>query len=43
MSGVELGLLIDIEMCFFLPDDQQIVNERWFCRSKSKDKIYGIL
>ena len=42
MSVVELGLLIDIDMCFFLPDDYQIANKGWFCRLKSKDKSYGI-
>ena len=42
MSVVELGLLIDIDICFFLPDDQQIENEGWFCRSKSKYKVYVI-
>ena len=36
MSVVELGLLIDVNMYFFLPDDQQIANEGWFCRSESK-------
>ena len=42
MSVIELGLLIGIIMCFFLPDDQQIANEGWFYRLKSK-KNYGIL
>ena len=42
MSVVKLGLLIDIDMCFSFPDNQQIANEGWFCRSKSKDKSYGI-
>ena len=32
MSVVELGFLVDIVMCFLLPDDQQIENEGWFCR-----------
>ena len=32
MSVVELGLLIDIDMCFLLPDYQQIGNEGWLCR-----------
>ena len=43
MSVIELGLLIDIDMCFFLPDEQQISNEGCFCRSKSKYRSYGIL
>ena len=43
MSIVELGLLVDIGMFFFLPDDQQIANEGWFFRSKSKNRGYGIL
>ena len=36
MSVVELVLLIDIDMCFILPDDLQISNKEWFCRSKTK-------
>ena len=43
MSVVELGLLIDIGMYFFLPDDQKIANEGWFCRSKYKYKRCGII
>ena len=43
MSVVELGLLIDINMCFILPDDRNIANEGWFCRSKSQYKRYLIL
>ena len=43
MSVVELGFLIDIDMCFFLPDDQQISNEGWLCILKSKNISYGIL
>ena len=39
MSVVELGLLINIDMWFLLPDDQQIANEGWFCRYKSKNKV----
>ena len=43
MIVVELGLLIDISMCFILPDDRKIANEGWFCRSKYQYKRYGIL
>ena len=43
MSVVELGLLIDINMCFILPDDRQIENEEWFCRFKYQYKRYVIL
>ena len=43
MSVVKLGFLIDINMCYFLPDDQQIANEGWFWISKSKNGIYEIL
>ena len=42
MSVVELRSLIEIIMRFFLPDDQQISNEGWFYRLRSK-KSYGIL
>ena len=43
MSVVKLGLLIDIDIeMFFFSDDQQIVNEGWFCGSKSKYKMYAI-
>ena len=30
MSVVELALLIGIDMCFFLPDYQEVLNEGWF-------------
>ena len=43
MSVVELGLLIDIEMYFSLPDDQKIANEGLFCILKYKYKRYEIL
>ena len=43
MIAVELGFLIDIDMCYLLPDDQQIKNEGCFHILKSKNKIYGIL
>ena len=43
MTVVELGFLIDINMCFILPEDQQISNEGWFFASKSQYKRYGIL
>ena len=36
MTVVQLRLLIDIEIFYFLPDDQQIADEGWFCRFKSK-------
>ena len=34
MSGVELVLLIDINVCFLSPGDQQISNEGWLFASK---------
>ena len=43
MSVVDLGLLIDIEMCFILPGDRQVENEGWLCISKYNYKRYGIL
>ena len=43
MILVELGFLIDIDMCFLLPYYQQIENEGWFCLLKLKDEFYGIL
>ena len=43
MIVVELGLLKDIDMYFFMPDYQQIANEGWFYISKYKYKRYGIL
>ena len=39
-----LNLIVDIHWhVFFLPYDQQISNEGWFCWSKSKIKFYVIL
>ena len=43
MSVVELGLFIDINICYILPYDQQISNEGWFFASKYQYKSYGIL
>ena len=43
MSVVELGLLININMYFILPDGQQIANEGWLFASKYQRKRYGIL
>ena len=43
MSVFELGLLIEINMCFILPEDWQIENEGWFYRPKYQYKRYGIL
>ena len=43
ISVFELGLLIDTNKCFILPDDQQIANEGWLCRSKYQYKGYGII
>ena len=43
MIVVELGLFIEIDICFFLPYDKQIANERWFFISEYKYKRYGIL
>ena len=43
MSIFHIWFLIYIDMCFFLSDDQQIANEGWFCRSKSKYEWYVIL
>ena len=39
MSVVELVFLIDIDKCFFLPDDQQIANELFENRCVSKTYI----
>ena len=43
MIVFELWLLIVIDVCFSLPDDQQIENWGLFCRYNSKNEIYGIL
>ena len=43
MSVVELGLLIDTDMSFFLHDDQQIANEVCFCRLKSNFFLWNSL
>ena len=43
MSVVEPGFLIDIDMCFILPDYRQIENKGWFCIPKYKYKSYGII
>ena len=43
MILVEIGLLVDINMCFILSDDQKISNEGWFFASKSQYKRYGII
>ena len=35
MIVVEIGLLIDIHLCFILPDDRQTAKKGWFKRFKS--------
>ena len=43
MSVDNLKVLIYINMCYILPNDQQIANEGWFFASISQYKLYGIL